>query len=93
MQEISTGLVIALGIGTVFFGLVLLIFICKIMSFCVKISSKEKSTKTEVKPQENKEKSLNIPNKQEFIAAVSAAIAEDLGKDVSNIRILKVTQI
>ncbi len=34
-----------------------------------------------------------IPNRQEFIAAVSAAIAEELGEDVSAIRITSVKRI
>ena len=34
-----------------------------------------------------------IPNRQEMIAAVSAAIAEELGKDVSAIRILSVKKL
>jgi hypothetical protein len=34
-----------------------------------------------------------IPDKQAFIAAVSAAIAEDLGTDVSALRILSVKRL
>jgi len=34
-----------------------------------------------------------IPNRGEFVAAISAAIAEDMGKDVSSIRILSIKKI
>ncbi len=34
----------------------------------------------------------NIPNRAEFIAAISAAIAEDCGADISRIRILSVRE-
>ena len=35
----------------------------------------------------------SIPNRQEFIAAVAAAIAEEMGTEVSKIRILSVKKI
>lgn len=37
--------------------------------------------------------SQDIPNRQEFVAAVSAAIAESMGKDISAIRILSIKKI
>ena len=38
-------------------------------------------------------KTAVIANKQEFVAAVSAAIAEDMGTDVTGIRIHSVKQL
>ena len=79
-----------IGIGTVFIGLISIILICKIMGAVCHALIKEK-------PQADKTAvpsgSESIPNKQEFIAAVSAAIAEDMGKDINGIRILSVKKL
>jgi Na+-transporting methylmalonyl-CoA/oxaloacetate decarboxylase gamma subunit len=58
------------------------------MSAIVKLFVKPEK-KEDVKP----EKSDTIQNKGEFVAAISAAIAEDLGKDISAIRITKIKKI
>jgi len=34
-----------------------------------------------------------IPNRQQFVAAVSAVIAEEMGTDVSKLRILSIKKI
>ena len=79
-----------IGIGTVFVGLISIILICKIMGAVCLAFIKEK-------PQDNNTVIPSgdeiIPNKQEFIAAVSAAIAEDMGKDINGIRILSVKKL
>ncbi len=80
--------VVLMGLGTVFFGLICIIFLCYIMSAIVKLFVKPEK-KEDVKP----EKSDTIQNKGEFVAAISAAIAEDLGKDISAIRITKIKKI
>ena len=78
--------VLCLGLGTVFFGLICIIFICKIMSAVLAGLSKKPTVAAPAAP-------AAIPNRQEFIAAVSAAIAEEMGTDVSKIRILSVKKI
>ncbi len=83
--------VVSMGIGIVFFGLVFIIFLCLIMSAIIKLFEKKSNSKTPVVPApavEEKEE-----NRQEIIAAVSAAVAEDLGKDISAIRILSFKKI
>jgi Na+-transporting methylmalonyl-CoA/oxaloacetate decarboxylase gamma subunit len=72
--------------GTVFFGLICLIVICKITSFAVRIFEKKepKAPDTEEKP---------ISNKQEILAAVCAAVAEETGADTKNIRVLSFKRI
>lgn len=77
-----------LGVGTVFTGLICIVLLCKIVSVCCKIaentSNEEKASVANVeasKPQ------AQIPNRKKIIAAVSAAIAEELGQEVSAIRI------
>ncbi len=79
-----------LGIGTVFIGLICIIIICKLMSLCCSKTSAD-TPESKTSPMENQGET--IPNRQEFIAAVSAAIAEDMGKDISAIRILSVKKI
>lgn len=79
-----------MGMGTVFIGLVCIVILCTIMSAVVR-----SFTKTPVKtaPVATAAKPAAIANKQEFIAAVSAAIAEDMGTDITGIRILSVKQL
>ena len=91
MAEVSTGLVVGLGVSIVFAGLISIIFILYIMGALVNAFQKKKPTeevKQAVVPQDTV-----IPNKGEFIAAVSAAIAEDLGTDISGIRIVSVKKV
>ena len=77
-MEPSNLMVIGLGMGTVFFGLICLIVICKVMSFFVGLFAKK---------DKNDEKADAIPNKSEILAAVCAAIAEETGADTKNIRV------
>ena len=76
--------VCALGVGTVFFSLICIIVICYVMSSLCKIFSKpisaEKTTVINSAPEK-------IENKQEIIAAVTCAIAEELGEDIKGIRV------
>ncbi len=91
-MEISSAVVVGIGIGTVFVGLICLVLICYIMSTFVKMFTK-KETNEEIKPQAPAQASAQIPNKGEFAAAVSAAIAEDLGTEITGIRIKSVKKL
>ena len=101
--EYSAVFVVLMGLGTVMFGLVCLVFICWLMGLLVRsVGSKgaEKGTpapKTAVPaaPAAPTAPAMrvapcHIPNRGGFVAAVSAAIAEDLGTDVSKLRILSI---
>ena len=81
--------VVLMGMGTVFFGLVCIIFLTRCMGWICKKTEKPAPCKTPAVPlsQEPAE------NRQEMIAAIAAAIAEDLGTDVSGIRILSVKKL
>lgn len=93
-NAVSSWTVIAMGMGIVFVGLICLIFICKIISTVFGKVTKEKKTATPTAvANEVQQETLVIPNKQEFIAAVSAAIAESMGTDVSKIRIHSIKKI
>lgn len=82
----SIAFVCAMGIATVFIGLICLIFITNIMSaVCGKVSkpeSAQSAAKSAGAP-----KAAPIANKQEILAGVCAVIAEELGTDVSNIKV------
>lgn len=84
--------VCAMGIGTVFVGLILLIFVCKIMGLLVGNKSKEAPAPAQA-PVVVPAAEQPIENKQELIAAISAAVAEELGTDVSGIRIHSIKKI
>lgn len=89
--EPSIGLVVLMGVGIVFIGLICLIAVCKITSFFCGLGSKKavaEAPKATPAPA-----NTEIPDRKQFIAAVSAVIAEELGTDVSAIRIRSVKRI
>lgn len=87
MPEVSDSLVVALGIGIVFTGLVCIVILCKIMSAVCSLASKGDNTETSATTA-TPVATQPIQNRQEIIAAVSAVIAEELGTDVSAIKVL-----
>ena len=84
--EEGVGFICLMGVGSVFVGLILLIFVCKIMGWLVK-GKEQPATATAVPAVQTSVQEQPIENKQELIAAISAAVAEELGTDVSGIRI------
>lgn len=92
MAEISNAMAIGLGLGTVFVGLIALILICYIMSVIVKAFTKKEKPSAVSAPKAVPAQTA-ITNKGEFAAAVAAAIAEDLGTDVTGIRIKSIKKL
>ncbi|MGN0114288.1 MAG: OadG family protein [Acutalibacteraceae bacterium] len=95
---ISSSLFVCLmGVGIVFAGLVCIVLICKLMSFFAKGSEKNSESAAPVAAAPVPAAGINDtvpPEKRgEFIAAVSAAIADDLGTDVDGIRITSVKKL
>ena len=84
--ERPTGEVVGLGFGIVFAGLILLIFCILLMSWILKLVVKDK-------PAAAAPVEASIPNRPELVAAVSAAIAEDLGTDISKIEIKSIKKL
>ncbi len=82
-EKVPNGYVVLLGFGTVFVGLLAIIVLCKIISLF--FINKTENTEPQVVAAPVVEQP--IENRQEIIAAVSAVIAEELGADVSAIRI------
>ena len=93
VEKVSDGFVVALGIGTVFIGLICIVLLCKIIGLLCgsakKVDDAPAVSATNTAPASNQP----IQNRQEIIAAVSAAVAEELGTDVSAIRVLSFKKI
>ena len=80
--------VCAMGIGTVFVGLIALVFICMALSVICKSFDKAAPAPKAVSKPSAPAQSANIANKGEIVAACCAAIAEELGEDVNNIKVV-----
>ena len=82
-----------MGIGIVFAGLLCIVGLCYLMSYLVGLTDKKKATENTNQPVVVNNAAEVIPNREEMVAAVSAVIAEDLGKDVSAIKIVSFKKI
>ena len=93
MYDVAT--VVFLGLGIVFMGLVAVIVLITVVGAIMrKANAKSKAKAPAAAPAAAPApQAVNIPNKQEFIAAVSAAIAEESGTDVTRIRIHKIERV
>lgn len=89
-QEPAVWFVCFLGIGVVFVGLICLIFIVSIMNL-IFLNSKRNTTSP--KPTIVDTQPHQVENKEEIVAAVCSAIAEENGTDVSAIRVLSFKKI
>lgn len=87
MTEVSSALVVGLGIGTVFVGLIAIIVLCYIMSAIVKFFEKGKKSEAVQSVAAPVANNAPIQNKQEIVAACCAVIAEELGTEANNIRV------
>ena len=94
---ISNWFVVAMGLGTVFVGLICIIFISMLMSFICRGFAKnkpaEKAAPKAPVASAPAAAPVQIANKQEFVAAVSAAIAEFSGCSAEAIRIHSIKRI
>lgn len=87
-MEYSNLFVCLMGLGTVFVGLVCIILLVTLMSLVCR-STSDKPAPAPAAP-------VSAPKagtSPELIAAVSAAIAEEMGTDISAIRIISMKQI
>ncbi|MBQ7059121.1 MAG: OadG family protein [Firmicutes bacterium] len=100
LLSISNGLVIAMGLGVVFFGLICIIFLIWLLGKIIGVLVKDKPGESITPPlpaapaaPAARASSGEIPNRPEFVAAVSAAIAEELGTDINKIQIISIKKI
>lgn len=91
MSEVSNLFVVLMGMGVTFFGLTCLILLTTIMGKI--IGSKSSSAAPAAVAATPVPVATPVINRKEVIAAVSAAIAEELGTDVSAIRIRSFKQV
>ena len=84
-MDYSLWFVCLMGMGTVFFGLVCIIILTKLMSAVLgKKPAQSASRSADALPQ------TVTP---ELVAAVSAALAEELGTDITGIRIVSMKKV
>ena len=86
-MDYSIVFVCLMGMGTVFFGLICLIVLTTLLGRIVGRKQEAAAAAASAPAVEA------AVNQQELIAAVSAAIAEDLGTDITGIRILSVKKV
>ena len=83
----SNAFVVLFGLGTVFVGLVCIVLFVQLMHLIVAKVIAKKSVDTPASHADSASTVQPIENKQEIVAVVSAALAEELGTDISAIRI------
>lgn len=97
-NEIATWFVVVMGMGTVFIGLACLIILITIMGAIMKrVNAKQEAAmaaaRAKMPPRPAAAASDVIPNRGELVAAISVALAEELGKDVKAIRIHSIKRV
>ena len=82
------------GIGTVFAGLICIIILTSIMGKVVgSLSGKTEAAAPAAAAAPVAQASNEIPNRQALIAAISCVLAEEMGTDVTGIRIHSLKKI
>ena len=79
-----------MGIGTVFFGLICIIVLTTIMGSVLKSNAKPAAPAPAAAP---KAAAVNTAKEQEILAAVIAAVTEDLGPSASRMQITSINKI
>ena len=93
----EVAIAVLLGVGIVFVGLVCIIGLCYLMSLVVNkvIDRVGKKKPQETAPASSAPNASSgvIANRQEILAAVCAAVAEEEGTDISAIRVISFKKI
>lgn len=96
MTEVSNAFVIALGMGTVFVGLICIVFLCMAMSKIVRMFQKDETPTSSAAPTVSPSTTVQnapIADRQAIIAGTCAVIAEELGTDVKNIKVVSFKRV
>jgi len=92
-MEYPIPFVCILGVAIVFIGLVCIILLCKILSAVCNIGTHPKADVAPVAAASVPTVEKQIPNRKKIVVAISAAIAEELGTDVSAIKIVSLKKL
>lgn len=87
-MEYSNWFVCLMGMGTVFFGLICLILLMDLMGKILSHGKTQEAPAAAPAPTVD-----NGPIQPQVVAAISAAIAEDLGTDITGIRITSIKKV
>ncbi len=79
----SNAFIVLLGLGTVFFGLICLVFIIILMGKIVGLLEKKKAAAA----------AAALADEAELTAVITAALAQDLGTDESKIKIRSIKSV
>ena len=91
MPDYSNLFVVLMGLGTVFAGLLCIILLVTLMSWvCNRTGTPKAAPQTAAAPAGIPAAGTVTPS---MMAAISAAIAEDMGTDVSAIRIVSIKKV
>ncbi len=92
--EYNLGVVILLGMGIVFAGLICIVILCVLMGKVVRLLEKKEAPAAAPAPVAAAPAAVAeaIPNRSELVAAISCCLAEELGTDVSAIRIVSLSK-
>ena len=82
-----------MGIGTVFFGLICIIVLTTVMGSVLKSKSKPAAPTPAAAPKAAAAPAVNTAKEQEILAAVIAAVTEDLGPSASRMQITSINKI
>ena len=97
--EISIAQVVLMGLITVFVGLICLIIIIKLMGTIIALLKQQSASPEKAEaapaavPAATPAPSAPAANNQQIVAAIAVAIAEEMGTDVSHIRIHSIRRI
>lgn len=91
--DIPTWFVVVLGMVIVFIGLICLIALISFMGAIMKKVNAKHETAAEAAASAAVPAEADIPNRGELVAAISVALAEELGKDVKAIRIHSIKRV
>ncbi len=86
-MDYSVVFVCLMGMGTVFFGLICIVALCYLMSAVCRGTERKKPTPAAPAVP------AGTSDRGELVAAISAALAEELGTDISGIRILSLKKL
>lgn len=93
-EDPAIWLVVLMGVGVVFLGLICIIGICYLMGLIVNgLFGKKKEAQSAPTPTPTVVSGGAIENRQQILAAVCAAVAEEEGTDISAIRVISFKKV